>query len=78
MNLKKNIKSIVFTYTDEECVRLKDLEADKFKELMIELVSVYNTSALVNEKVNCIDLDNYFNYELIRPGMSGSNETVRS
>lgn len=78
MNLNKKIKSLVITYTDEECVRLTKEEADKFREVISEFVSVYNTSSITDEDLNVIDLNSYFNYETIRPALKGSDIETRS
>lgn len=77
MNLSKEIKSIVITYEDEECVQLTGEEAQKFKEVMTEFVSVYRRSVLnpsfAMSKRIPIDLASHFKYKTIRPALLDSD-----
>ena len=70
MDLNREIKSIVITYQDEECVRLPSEEAAKFTELLKKLIASHSKMLLSSEEYELIDLDNYFNYEIIRPSLS--------
>ena len=70
MNLSKELKSIVITYADEECVRLSGKEAQKFREVMRRYATVYSMALLTTEGHEIIDLDNYFEYEQIRNALT--------
>jgi len=66
MNLSKELKSVVFVYEDEECVRLTGKEAEKFRDVMRRYATVYSMALLTTDGHETIDLENHFEYEQIR------------
>ncbi len=66
MDLTQNVKSIVITYESEECVRLSGEEANKFRDVLRRMDTVYSTTVLVADGNELIDFYTHFNYEVIR------------
>ena len=66
MKIGKKLKSVVLTYEDEECVRLKGEEAIKFTDFIEKLYASYLLMSLKDEEYLPINLEEYFDYEVIR------------
>jgi len=72
MDLSRELKSVVIIYSDMNCVRLSGPEAEKFREVIQELVSNYALNMISNNKP-MMDLKTHFNYETIRPSLLESD-----
>lgn len=73
MDLNRELKTIVLTYKDEECVQLSGKEAEKFRDVIRRFASVYAMAILTADGHEIIDLNTIFNYELIRPRLKSSD-----